>query len=160
MILILYVFAACNPFAPGIDNDLGESSFLADQSTPDGLFENWSKSYYFRDTLIYARILHPDFRFSYRNFELNSNPTWDRETDIRKTYGLFASSQYVDLVWNEYLLSEGDSLNWNAIRQFSLQITFSDNDIVNLAGRANVQLKRDDPSEDWKLYFWQDESNY
>lgn len=160
IILFALIFSACNPFAPSRNDNLAGETFLADQTTVEGLFENWSLAYNYRDTLIYARLLSDDFTFNYRNFDLGTDHTWDRETDIRKTHGLFETSQYIDLVWNEYLISNGDSLSWNASRQFYLQITFSDNDIVTVAGRANVELVRKDPSEDWKLLEWSDESNF
>lgn len=152
--------SGCNPFAPTKDNDLAGDTFLADQSTVDGLFENWSIAYNYRDTLIYARLLSEDFTFYYRNFDLGTDHTWDRETDIRKTHGLFETSQYIDLVWNDYLLSDGDSLNWKATRQFYLQITFSESDIVTISGRANVEMNRAEAKDDWKIVEWIDESNY
>ncbi|MDC1068004.1 hypothetical protein OAQ99_02460 [Candidatus Kapabacteria bacterium] len=160
MIACILILSACNPFAPSKDNNLVGDTFLADQTNPEGVFENWSLAYNYRDTLIYARVLSDDFTFYYRNFDLGIDQSWDRETDIRKTHGLFETSQYIDLVWNEYLLSEGDSLNWNASRQFYLQITFSDNDIVTLSGRANVKLVRKNELENWKILEWSDETNF
>lgn len=159
-ILFALIIGACNPFAPSRNDNLAGETFLADQSTVEGLFENWSLAYNYRDTIIYARLLSDEFTFYYRNFDLGTDHAWDRETDLRKTHGLFETSDYIDLVWNEYLISQGDSLNWKATRQFYLQITFSDNDIVTVTGRANVELVRKDPEDDWKLIEWSDESNF
>lgn len=160
ILLILLILSACNPFAPSLDNNLAGDTFLADQSTVEGLFDNWSLAYNYRDTLIYARILSDEFNFYYRNFDLGTDQTWDRETDIRKTHGLFETCEYIDLVWNDYLLSSGDSLEWNAIRQFYLQITFADNDVVTVSGRANVNMKRESTEENWVITDWVDESNF
>jgi hypothetical protein len=158
--ILTLILVSCNPFAPNRDDELGGNTFLSDQTTVDGLFENWALSYNFRDTLIYARVLSDDFVFSYRNFDLATDNNWDRETDIRKTHGLFSSSKYIDLVWNDYLFSNGDDTSHNATRQFSLQISFSDNDIVNINGRANVKLHRANLESEWKLLQWNDESNF
>lgn len=159
-ILLLLTFWACNPFAPSIDENLGGKDFLADQKTIDGFFQNWGKAYNYRDTIIYRQLLHPEFVFSYRDYEKNTNLSWDRETDIRKTHGLFSTASYVDLVWNDYIFSTGDSLVWDATRLFYLQITFSESDIINISGRAKVRLKRASSNQDWQMVDWIDESDF
>src|SRR5690606_24091213 len=107
LLYILVILYACNPFAPSLDDTLGGQNFLADQSTVDGFFQNWSLAYNYRDTIIYQQLLHEEFVFSFRDYESNTDLNWDKETDIRKTHGLFTTSKYIDLVWNDYLFSTG-----------------------------------------------------
>lgn len=160
ILILIALFISCNPFAPSIDEDLGGNNFLADQSTVDGFFQNWSLAYNYRDTIIYQQLLHPDFIFSFRDYDANTDLSWDKETDIRKTHGLFTTSRYIDLVWNDYIFSVGDSTTWDATRLFYLQITFSESDIINITGRAKIRLTRENTTQDWQMLQWVDESNF
>jgi hypothetical protein len=160
IIILIILIYSCNPFAPSIDDNLGGQNFLADQSTIDGFFQNFSLAYNYRDTIIYQQLLDEDFVFSYQDYDKNTELKWDRETDIRKTHGLFTSSRYVDLVWNDYIFSEGDSVTWDATRLFLLQVTFSESDILNITGRAKIRLKRENSTSDWRMLQWVDESNF
>ncbi len=160
IILAILLIYSCNPFAPSLDDGLGGQNFLADQSTVDGFFQNFSLAYNYRDTIIYQQLLDQDFVFSYQDYDKNTELNWDRETDIRKTHGLFTSSRYVDLVWNDYLFSDGDSTTWDATRLFLLQVTFSESDILNITGRAKIRLKRENSKADWRMILWVDESNF
>lgn len=76
------------------------------------------------------------------------------------TWRMFNSSQSLDLIWNEIVSSIGDSSVLDVSRGFTLQIVFSQADIVRLQGRANIRLKRKNTSEDWKMLIWRDESNF
>lgn len=166
MKFILYIFSitiimvSCNPFAPSIDNDLGGNDFLADQTTVDGFFQNWSSAYNYRDTIIYRQLLHPDFVFSYRDYDKNVDLSWDKLTDVRKTNGLFTTANYIDLSWNDYIFSIGDSVTWDATRLFYLQITFSESDVINITGRAKIRLKRENSKQNWQMSQWVDESSF
>lgn len=160
IIILIVLIYSCNPFAPSIDDKLGGQNFLADQSTIDGFFQNFSLAYNYRDTIIYQQLLDENFVFSYQDYDKNTELNWDKETDIRKTHGLFTSSRYVDLVWNDYIFSEGDSVTWDATRLFLLQVTFSESDILNITGRAKIRLKRDNSKADWRMILWVDESNF
>lgn len=160
IIILIVLIYSCNPFAPSIDDNLGGQNFLADQSTIDGFFQNFSLAYNYRDTIIYQQLLDEDFVFSYQDYDENTELKWDRETDIRKTHGLFTSSRYIDLVWNDYIFSEGDSVTWDATRLFLLQVTFSESDILNITGRAKIRLKRENSTSDWRMLQWVDESNF
>ena len=160
IIILIVLIYSCNPFAPSIDDNLGGQNFLADQSTIDGFFQNFSLAYNYRDTIIYQQLLDENFVFSYQDYDKNTELNWDRETDIRKTHGLFTSSRYIDLVWNDYIFSEGDSVTWDATRLFLLQVTFSESDILNITGRAKIRLKRENSTSDWRMLLWVDESNF
>ncbi len=160
LFITLLFILSCNPFAPRIDDNLGGQTFLADQSTVEGFFQNWSFAYNYRDTIIYQQLLSEDFIFSFRDYDINTDLTWDKETDVRKTHGLFTTSKYIDLVWNDYIFSIGDSTVWDATRLFFLQVTFSESDILNITGRAKIRLTRENTQEDWRMLLWVDESNF
>jgi len=156
--LLIFLFA-CNPFAPELDNSDSDDTFIGSQRTIAGVFQNWKYAYNFKDTLIYGKLIHPDFIFEYMDYEQQIQKTWNRESDLRSTNNLFKSSSYINLTWNEDLIEYGDSLSKDALRSFSLQISFP-NSITRLYGRANISLKRDSIEGDWQIIRWVDESNY
>lgn len=163
---LLYIFpliilwACANPFAPELVDEENRQNVLFDQTTVDGLFQNWSIAYNFRDTIVYSLLLDDEFMFTFRDFELGVDKSWSRETDMLTTHKLFQTSEYIELFWNDYLFTSGDSLLWDATRNFNLKITFSADDIVNITGRARVRLRRPTGDDNWKIYAWIDESNY
>jgi len=76
------------------------------------------------------------------------------------TAGLFQASQNLDLVWNDIVISTGDSVLQDISRGFNLSITFSPTDIIRLQGRVNLRIRRATPQEPWIISRWRDESNY
>ena len=160
ILFVLITFSCSNPFAPKLVEEEKIESVLADQSEVDGLFFNWSLAYNFQDTVIYTRLLSDNFTFSFRDFELGVDKSWGRQADMLTTNKLFQTAEFIELNWNEYIFSNGDSLNWDATRNFSLKITFSIDDIVNITGRARVKLIRPSSTEDWLIQTWIDESNF
>jgi hypothetical protein len=110
--------------------------------------------------LAYGRLLDKDFIFIYRNYETGVDGTWGRDQDMFTTSGLFNAAQNLDLIWNDIVISTGDSIRLDIARGFNLTITFNPQDIVRVQGRVNLQLKRNSTEEDWKILRWRDESNY
>lgn len=157
----MMLFSSCtNPFAPKLsDTPLGENVF-ADQKTVDGVFQNFRSAYLYKDTLAYGRLLDKDFIFIYRNYETGVDGTWGRDQDMFTTSGLFNAAQNLDLMWNDIVISTGDSIRLDIARGFNLTITFNPQDIVRVQGRVNLQLKRNSTEEVWKIVRWRDESNY
>lgn len=157
---ITFLVASCtNPFAPAVSKE--ENAFkLGDQTTIEGVFKNFSYAYKFKDTLLYGKLLHPDFTFIYRNYDKNIDPSWTREEDMIATARMFNSTQELNLIWNDIVSQNGDSLNIEVTRSFSLSINFSSTDIVNVYGKAIIQLTRLEPVEEWKIIQWRDESNF
>ena len=82
-----------------------------------------------------------------------------REEELRTTYGLFSNSERLDLVWNNIVLSSGDSLKVNIVRSFNLTITFNPSDIVRINGRVNLDLEKNAVTKRWQIARWIDESN-
>jgi len=163
LILILFLFFAflwscTNPFAPRLDTDLGSNgSLISSQKTIEGLFQNFQYSYTFKDTTIYGGLLNPNYSFIYRDYELSVDVSWGRDEDMRVTNGLFQNSQRLDLIWNNIVSMSSDSTN--IIRSFNLTITFNPTDIIQVDGRVNLQLEKNDKGV-WKIVNWIDESNF
>lgn len=160
ILLIIIALSCTNPFAPGLETNKQGNALLGDQTTVDGVFQNFRYAYIFKDTVTYGKLLHDDFTFIYRNYDKGVDLSWGRDEDMRTTARMFNGTQNLDLIWNEISFSVGDSLLLDVSRGFTLTITFSPTDIVNIFGRANFRLKRDKPTEIWKILQWRDESNY
>jgi hypothetical protein len=162
-ILLASLALSCNPFAPGIDESIGErSSILGDPSTIDGVFQNIRYSYTFRDTSIYGQLVGGDFRFVYRDYDRGVDVTWGRDEEMRTTHGLFQSVQRLDLVWNNIISLSLDSLNThaNVMRNFNLTVTFNPGDVIRVDGYANLALQRGRSLDPWRVSRWRDESNF
>ena len=160
ILLLALVLCACNPFAPSQYNGEDETVVIGDQTKVEGVFQNWRYSYIFADTSVYSNLLADDFSFVYRNYDLGIDDSWGRDVDLRTTRTLFDSTESIDLIWNEIIYEIGDSLSKNILRSFNLQLVFSAEDIARINGRANIQLVRSKPEDEWKIEVWRDESNY
>lgn len=161
IILILSPLAAgCfNPFAPKIDTSSSNQNILADQKTIEGLFQNFRYSYTFKDTTIYGQLLADDFVFTYFDYDLGVEVSWDRPTDMKTTNGLFTNTQSLNLIWNNIVFQEGDSLFVDVKRSFNLTITFNPSDIINFYGFADLTLQRPTTSDIWRIKKWKDLTN-
>jgi hypothetical protein len=155
--------AACNPFAPGLDNSIsGPESLLGDQTTVEGVFQNVRYAYTFRDTTIYGQLIGGDFLFSFRDYERGVDVTWGRDEEMRVTSGLFQNVQRLDLVWNNVLVQSVDSAGTLASvsRNFSLTVTFNPSDIIRADGYAALTLTRRSSSDPWMIQRWRDDSQF
>ena len=162
VILFLIIGYACtNPFAPKYDEDFDNNTPpISDQTTIEGVFQNFQYAYTFKDTLIYGNLIASDFVFTYRDYENGFDVSWGRDEEMRTTNGLFTNSERLDLIWNNILLSTVDSLDANIVRSFNLNITFNPTDVVRVDGRVNMLLKKDPISKKWRITRWLDESNF
>ncbi len=158
VISILY-FNCFNPFAPRIDNSSSNENIISDQKTIEGVFQNFKYAYTFKDTSIYGQLLSEDFVFTYFDYDLGINVSWDRATDMKTTKGLFDNTQDLNLVWNNIVFQQGDSIQADVKRSFNLTITFNPNDIVNFYGFVDLTLIRPGPSDMWKIQGWKDLTN-
>lgn len=162
VIIGVIVMSACNPFAPGLDFGEDDGSVLGDLTTIEGIFQNFSYAYTFRDTTIYGQLFNSDFAFIYRDYDRGVDISWGRDEELRATYGLFQGVQRLDLVWNNIISVSTDSLNTLASvnRNFNLTVTFNPSDIVRVTGYASMTLRRPTSTEEWRIVRWRDESNY
>jgi hypothetical protein len=160
VILFLSAISCNNPFAPGLAEDGSEHSILGDQKTIEGVFQNFRYSYIFKDTVVYGNLLHDDFTFVYRDYDLGVDVSWGRDQDMLSTNGLFQGTQNLDLIWNDIILEIGDSTLKDISRSFNLTVMFSASDVIRVQGRASFRLRRNNTDEIWKIIQWRDESNY
>ncbi len=160
LVIGLVLHACTNPFAPSLAERDGSAPILGDQRTVDGFFQNFRFAYVFRDTLTYGRLLDRSFAFVYRNFDRSVDVSWGRDEDMMATLGLFNAAQQLDLVWNDIIAADGDSLAYNVSRGFTLTITFSPTDVIRANGRVTMRLERPASTEPWKVVRWRDESNF
>ncbi|CAN5493793.1 hypothetical protein BH10BAC6_BH10BAC6_06960 [soil metagenome] len=152
--------ACTNPFAPALSTEQGTAPILGDQRTVEGVFQNFRFAYVFKDTVTYGRLLDRSFSFVYRNYDKALDITWGRDEDMLATQGLFNASQQLDLIWNEIVIADGDSLGQNISRGFNLSITFSPTDVIRAQGRVSLRIERLSADVPWKIVRWRDESNY
>jgi len=161
LFILVMIYACTNPFAPKFDADFDSGGPpISDQSTIEGVFQNFQYAYTFKDTLIYGNLITSDFTFTYRDYENGFDVTWGRDEEMRTTNGLFQNSQRLDLIWNNIVLSTIDTLDANIVRSFNLNITFNPTDVIRIDGRVNVSLKLDPVSNKWRITRWIDESNF
>lgn len=166
--LILFIFSSTvsslflscfNPFSPKVDNSLGNENILSDQKTVEGLFQNFKYAYTFRDSTIYGQLLASEFVFTYFDYDLGVDISWDRQTDMKTTEGLFSNTQSLNLIWNNIVFQKGDSLNIDVKRSFNLNITFNPSDITNFNGFVDMTLSRPTANDKWKIIRWRDLTN-
>jgi hypothetical protein len=154
------ILSGCfNPFAPKINNAGNENNILSDQKTIEGVFQNFAYSYTFKDTTIYGQLLTDDFVFSYFDYEMGIEVSWDRATDMKTTHGLFSNTQNLNLIWNNIISQNGDSLTVDVKRSFNLSITFNPSDILNFYGFADMTMTRPTSKDIWKIKQWIDQTN-
>jgi len=154
----LVIFSSCdNIFAPKIDNSTGQS-ILSDQTTIDGVYQNFKYAYTFKDTSVYSNLFTDDFIFTYRDYALGYDVSWDKPTEIKTTSGLFQNSQKLEIIWNNIILQTGDSVRQTLKRSFNLTITFNPSNVVRLSGFADMSLLKNTADSKWRIYKWKDES--
>lgn len=154
------LFSSCfNPFSPSIDNTSTNENIISDQKTVEGVFQNFKYAYTFKDTSIYGQLLTENFVFTYFDYDLGVDVSWDRATDMRTTDGLFVNTQDLKLIWNNIVFQEGDSLNVDVKRGFNLTITFNPSDVINFYGFVDMQLTRNAVEDKWRIKLWKDLTN-
>lgn len=163
VLVFVLVWAGCkNPFAPALDFSAGGDSFsVLNLSKPENLLKNLQYAYTVKDTIIYGKLLHPDFAFTYRDYEQGFDVTWGRLEEMRTTSALFSNSEKLDLIWNN-VISENyysDSTEYAIVRGFNLTITFNPSDVIRIDGRVNMKMRKDAETQNWQISSWLDESN-
>lgn len=154
-------FSGCaNPFSPKLIENNSTKPILSDQTTIEGVFQNFRYAYVFQDTLVYSPLLDDNFAFVYRNYDLGVDVSWGKEQDLKATYGLFQAASNIELIWSDSYLMIGDTNETNVQRGFSLTIVFSANDVVRLQGKANFRLLFDKNKSIWKIVYWRDETYF
>ncbi|MBK7868721.1 MAG: hypothetical protein IPJ75_17960 [Ignavibacteriales bacterium] len=99
-----------------------------------------------------------DFIFTFRDYDLGADVTWGEKKNL-EPLRVFFKLRELDLVWNNIVLSSGDSTKINMVRSFNLTITFNPSDIVRINGRVNLNLEKNTITKKWQISRWIDESN-
>ncbi len=156
-----FAFLSCNPFAPAYDEDgLSGINVLGDPTTIDGYFQLFKNAYEMRDTTLYGRLFTEDFVFTYRDFDLGQEISWDRATELNISYRLFQSVLQINLDWNYYVDRDTTPLEASITRNFNLIIEQDESTAYSGAGRARLRLRRASPGDAWKAYSWFDDSDF
>jgi hypothetical protein len=157
------LLAACNPFAPGLDDSpVSGNSVLGDSRSVEGVFQNLKYSYTFRDTSIYGQLFDGEYVFLYRDYDRGVDVTWGRDEEMRTAGGLFQNVQRLDLVWNNIITLSTDTLNRfvTVSRNFNLTVTFNPSDILRVDGYVSLAMTRPTADDAWRIVRWRDESNF
>ncbi len=154
-------YSGCNPFAPAYDpNGLSGVNVLGDPTTIDGYFQLFKNAYEMRDTTLYGRLFTTDFVFTYRDFDLGQEISWDRATELNISYRLFQSVIQINLDWNYYTQRDTTPTDASITRNFNLIIEQDESTIFTGSGRARLRLRRNQPGEPWKATSWFDDSDF
>ncbi|MEM6261030.1 MAG: hypothetical protein AAGI38_00880 [Bacteroidota bacterium] len=155
------ILLSCNPFAPAFDEEgLDESNLLGDPSTLDGYFLLFKNAYELRDTNLYGQLFANDFTFAYYDFDQAQEIRWDRDTELNTSFNLFQSVRQINLDWNYYSQQDTTDTEAYVVRNFNLAIEDEAQTAFVGAGRARFRLRRNQPGDPWKAYFWFDDSNF
>ncbi len=163
LVVLMLGAGACNPFAPGLDDSpTGPGSLLGDLTTLEGVFQNIAYAYTFRDTTIFGQALDDEFQFTYRDYDIGADITWNRDEEMRITRALFENVQQLELVWNNVLSQSIDSAAVFATvsRNFNLTVTYNPSDIERADGYVTMTMVRGSADAPWQIVRWRDESNF
>ncbi len=152
--------AACNPFAPALEEGSPFGDLLGDPTTIDGFFTNFRNAYELRDLTLYESLLDSSFIFIYYDFDAQVEREWGFAQELETTRRLFENATLVNLRWNQILsqtLFEED-LRARIVRPFNLTISLEGGDVFRGDGNVNFLIIREDTSAVWKLLRWRDES--
>lgn len=140
------------------DNSLLTS--LGNRKTVDGVFLWFKNAYEFRDSTLYGKLLHPNFRFTYYDFANNAQVSWDRGEEMRIQYRLFQNVKNISLTWNNYLQTDTTATSAEVIRSFNLLLEIDAYTSYRGTGRVIFTLTRNQPDEEWMLLRWFDDSDF
>ncbi|GAB3824989.1 hypothetical protein [Hymenobacter jeollabukensis] len=156
--------AACNPFAPGLDDEsINPNQLLGNPVTVRGFFDRFRASYQLRDSTLYGQLVNRKFTFTYRDFAANADRSWNRDVDVNATYKLFRAARSANLQWTQYLPTTDTMYSDTLVfveRAFSLSIEQRDNQRFDGTGTARLELVRKNRSEPWRMRRWYDRSEF
>lgn len=156
------LLAACNPFAPSLEEGDPFGDLLGDPSTVDGFFTNFANAYELRDLSLYEPLLDSSFIFIYHDFDAQVEREWGFSQELESTRRLFESASLISLRWNQ-VLSESivdDGRTARIVRPFNLTISLEGGEAFRGDGNVNFHLTRPDTTAAWRLLRWRDESEF
>jgi len=155
------LMACINPFAPSLGDGDPFTELLGDPQTVEGFFTRFQNAYQLRDTTLYGPLIHPNFTFTYRDYDQNVDVTWGRVEEMSSTYGLFLNSQDIRIQWNNIISQDANQENTQTqiIRRFDLTVVLEQSDVIRTDGAVNFIMTRPDSTDNWQLTSWRDESD-
>lgn len=157
----LLFWTACNPFAPEFDPEgLEDQNVLGDRTEIDGFFTFFKNAYELRDTSLYGKLFTNDFTFVYYDFDAAAEQNWDKGQEMAISYNLFRNVKQITLDWNFYIENNVVGDTANVVRSFNLTIVESENSVYSGTGRARLRLRRAGAGEEWRIYYWFDDSDF
>ncbi|MXW14835.1 MAG: hypothetical protein F4120_12470 [Rhodothermaceae bacterium] len=160
VIMLPFLFGACNPFAPAIgDGDPFEDLF-GDPKTIEGYFTNFRNAYELRDLSLYEPLIDSSFVFIYTDFDTGIEREWGFGQELESTRRLFESTVEVQLQWNQIITRQeyDEGRRAVAVRGFNLAVALNNGDVFRGDGNVNFLLARADTTRAWRLLRWRDES--
>ena len=154
--------AACNPFAPALEEGDPFGNLLGDPTTIDGFFTNFKTAYELRDMSLYEPLLDSSFIFTYNDFDVQVDKQWGFAQEIESTRRLFQNASLIRLQWNQIISQNlfDNNLSARVVRSFSLNISLEAGDGFRGDGNVNFVLTRKAEGAPWKLLRWRDESEF
>lgn len=156
------VTAACNPFAPSLEEGDPFADLLGDPSTIDGFFTNFRNAYELRDLSVYEPLIDSTFIFIYYDFDAQVEREWGFAQELESTRRLFENASLINLRWNQIISQTffDDGLSARVVRPFNLTIALEDGEAFRGDGNVNFLLSREDTTDAWTLMQWRDESEF
>lgn len=160
LIAALGGLAACNPFAPALEEGDAFGELLGDPTTIEGFFTNFKSAYELRELSLYEPLLDSAFTFNYFDFDALIERQWGFTQDLESTRRLFQNAGLIRLQWNQILSQNVFDAQRQAqvVRSFNLTISLDGGEAFRGDGNVNFLLTRPDSLAAWKLLRWRDES--
>lgn len=160
LILLSFLIAACNPFAPDLREGDPFGSLLGDQTTVEGFFTNFRNAYELRDLSLYEPLLDSSFVFEYFDFDAGIDREWGFSQELTSTSRLFQNAGLIQLQWNQILSQQvlDAGRQSQVVRSFNLTISLEGGEVFRTDGNVNFLLVRPDTMAVWRLRRWRDES--
>ena len=154
------LLAACNPFAPALEEGDPFGGLIGDQTTVEGFFTNFRNAYELRDLSLYEPLLDSSFSFIWRDYDAQVDREWGFAQDLETTRRLFLNSSLIRLQWNQIIAQDTLSrqIEVRVVRSFNLTVTLEQGDVFRTDGNVNFTLSRGDSTAVWRLRRWRDES--
>ena len=159
-ILFALSLAACNPFAPALEEGDPFGTLTGDPTTVDGFFTNFQNAYELRDASLYEPLLDSSFVFLYYDYDAQVERQWGFAQELESTRRLFQNASLIRLRWNQIIsqLLNPPLTEARVVRSFNLTITLEGGDVFRTDGNVNFLMARPDSTAPWQLRRWRDES--
>ena len=154
--------AACNPFAPALQEGDPFGDLLGDQTTIEGFFTNFRNAYELRDLTLYEALIDSAFVFEYFDFDAGIDREWGFAQELTSTARLFQNAGLVQLQWNQIIsLDVRDAARQaGVVRACNRTISLEGGEVFRGDGNVNFLLVRPDSTAVWRLRRWRDESEF